>query len=52
MAGYEGEIPGAKEAECGNYREHDAEGCRRESAEYLKVLENLTAEDLHYTYFL
>ena len=52
MASYEGEIPGAKEEECGNYREHSLEDCRREAAEYLKVLENLTTADMHYQYFL
>lgn len=52
MSTFEGEIPGAKEPECGNYRDHDLEGCRRESAEYLKVLEKLTTEDMHYTAYL
>ena len=52
MAEYEGEIPGAREAECGNYREHSLEDCRKEAAEYLKVLEKLTAEDMRYTYYL
>lgn len=52
MATFEGEIPGAKEKECGNYREHDLPGCRREAEEYLKVLARLTAGDMHYTYYL
>ena len=49
---FQGEIPGAKEEECGNYLDHDLEGCRKEAAEYLKVLENLTADDMHYTAYL
>ena len=52
MATYEGEIPGAKETECGNYREHSLEECRKESAEYLEVVKNLTTADMHYDYYL
>ena len=52
MSCFEGEIPGAKEAECGNYLDHDLEGCRREAAEYLKVLEKLSPEDMRYTAYL
>ncbi len=49
---FEGEIPGAKEEECGNYQDHDLEGCRVEAAKYLEVLETLTADDMHYTAYL
>ena len=52
IAAYEGEIPGAKEEECGNYREHDLAECRREAALYLEVLEKLTVDDMHYSYYL
>ena len=52
MSSYEGEIPGTKPEECGNYREHDLAGCRKEAAEYLKVLEKLTPEDMQYKYYL
>ncbi len=52
MASYEGEIPGAKEEECGNYREHSLEDCREESRKYLEVLEPLTVEDMRYTWYL
>jgi len=52
MAAFEGDIPGAKIEECGNYAEQDLQGCRREAAEYLKVLEKLTVDDMHYDYFL
>lgn len=52
MSTFEGEIPGAKEEECGNYLDHDLEGCRREAADFLKVLENLSAGDMHYTAYL
>ena len=52
MSTYEGEIPGARVEECGNYQEHDLPDCRREAAEYLTVIEPLTADDMHYTYYL
>ena len=49
---FEGEITGAKEAECGNYLDHDLEGCRVEAAKYLEVLEKLTVDDMKYKYYL
>lgn len=48
IASFEGAIPGAAEAECGNYREHDLEGAKKEAREYLRVLENVNAGTLHY----
>ncbi len=52
MRDFEGDVPGAKEEECGNYRDHDLEGCRAEASKYLEVLDKLTAADMHYTYYL
>ena len=52
MAVYEGEIPGARVEECGNYLDHDLKGCNVAAAEYLEVLKTLTPEDMHYTYYL
>ena len=49
---FEGEIPGAKEAECGNYLDHDLEGCKVEAAKYLEVLDKLTVDDMKYNYSL
>ncbi len=48
IAGFEGTIPGTTAAECGNYREHDLAGARREAARMLPVLENWTAARLAY----
>jgi S-ribosylhomocysteine lyase len=48
IAAYEGAIPGASEAECGNYREHDLPGARAEAAEYLKTIEGWTTAKLTY----
>lgn len=48
MAGYQGDIPGASAAECGNYRDMDLPAARAEAAAMLPVLEALTADQLHY----
>ena len=46
MAAFEGDIPGASEVECGNYRDMDLPAAKAEAAAMLPVLEALTAEDL------
>ncbi len=48
MAAYEGDIPGASEKECGNYREQDLAGAKREAAAMLPVLAGWTVEKLKY----
>ena len=48
MAAFEGDVPGASEVECGNYRDMDLPAAKAEAAAMLPVLEALTAEDLHY----
>ena len=45
---YEGEIPGASEKECGNYRDHDLEGAKKEAKAMLEVLSNWKSADLYY----
>ena len=45
---FEGEIPGSRREECGNYREHDLTGARRTAADILEVLKDWTAEKLEY----
>ena len=52
IAAYEGEIPGATEPECGNYREQDLSGAKAEAAAMMPVLEGWTPERLQYTAFL
>lgn len=52
IAAYEGEIPGATEPECGNYREQDLSGAKAEAAAMVPVLEGWTPERLQYTAFL
>ena len=49
IAGFEGEIPGAKRRECGNYLEHDLAGAKAEAAEMINVLADWTTEQLKYT---
>ncbi len=48
MSEYEGEIPGASEKECGNYREQNLAGARDEAKAMLPVLEGWTADKLAY----
>lgn len=47
-AGFEGEIPGVSAEECGNYRDHNLEGAKKEAAEMCKVLEGWTDKKLGY----
>ncbi len=52
MSEYEGDIPGAVEEECGNFRDHDLKGTNEEAKKYLEVLRTLKPEDMHYTFYL
>ncbi|MGN1019423.1 MAG: S-ribosylhomocysteine lyase [Aristaeellaceae bacterium] len=47
-AAFEGDIPGAKKIECGNYLEHDLPAARTEAAAYLAVLAHCTPDTLAY----
>ena len=48
IAGYEGPIPGATEAECGNYREQDLEGARAAAQKMIPILAGWTVDKLVY----
>ncbi len=45
---FEGEIPGNKKAECGNYLDHDLAGAKAIGKEMATVLKNWTERDLSY----
>jgi S-ribosylhomocysteine lyase len=45
---FEGEIPGNKKEECGNYLDHDLAGAKKICGEMATVLENWTVEKLQY----
>ena len=45
---FEGPIPGATEAECGNYREQDLEGARAAARKMVPILQDWTVERLRY----
>ena len=45
---FEGEIPGAAEAECGNFRDHDLAGAKAVAADYAAVLDGWTPERMAY----
>lgn len=48
IAGFSGEIPGAKRQECGNYLAHDLDGAKRMAIEMLPVMEGWTPKMLRY----
>ena len=45
---FEGEIPGNKKEECGNYLDHDLMGAKKIGEEMAAVLKNWQVEDLQY----
>lgn len=48
VSNFEGEIPGTKKEECGNYLEHDLNGAKEIAKDMFKVLENWTVEKMTY----
>ena len=48
IAAFEGEIPGSKRWECGNYLEHDLAGAKAAAADMCRVLEGWTPAMLTY----
>ena len=48
IADFEGEIPGSKKEECGNYLEHDLAAAKKTAENMLSVLENYSEEKLKY----
>lgn len=50
IASFEGEIPGNKKKECGNYLEHDLPGARAVAQDMCQVLKNWTPEMLDYNF--
>lgn len=49
ISDFEGEIPGSKRIECGNYLEHDLEGAKKIAKDMLSVLKEWTAEKMKYS---
>ena len=47
-ANYDGEIPGGRKCECGNYRMHDLPGAKRECGAYYLAIRNNSEKDLSY----
>lgn len=45
---FEGEIPGSRRQECGNYLAHDLAGCQQLAADFLPVMEQWTEAQLQY----
>ena len=45
---FEGDVPGVSARECGNWRDHDLAGAKKEAAAMCAVLKNWTPADLAY----
>ncbi len=45
---FEGEVPGVSAVECGNYRDHDLDGAKKEAKDQKEVLKNWTTADMIY----
>lgn len=50
ISNFEGEIPGAKQNECGNYREHDLDAAKTIARDMIDVLKDWREENLDYGY--
>lgn len=48
IADFEGDVPGVSAIECGNYRDHDLEGAKKEAADQVEILKNWTTADMIY----
>lgn len=48
ISNFEGEIPGSKKEECGNYLDHNLPLAKEEGAKMCKILANWTVSDLKY----
>lgn len=48
IASFEGEIPGAKRRECGNYLDHDLDEAKTVALDMLEVLNDMGPEDMVY----
>ena len=47
-AEFDGDIPGVSAEECGNYRDHNLKGAKKEAADMVKILEGWTSDMLEY----
>ncbi len=48
IAAFEGDIPGVSAVECGNYKDHNLAGAKKDAELYLPVIKNVTTEMLAY----
>ena len=48
IAGFEGEIPGNKPEECGNYLDHDLPAAKAVAEDMLECLKDVTADQMDY----
>ena len=48
ISNFEGEIPGSKKEECGNYLDHDLSKAKEYAKEYYQVIKQYKVEELQY----
>ncbi len=48
ISNFEGPVPATTSIECGNYRDHDLDGAKKEAKEYLELLKNIKEENMVY----
>ena len=48
IASFEGDVPGATEKECGNFREQDLEGAKAIARKMIPILKSWTPADCAY----
>lgn len=48
IASFEGEIPGTKKSECGNYLDHSLEEAKKDIVEFRKAIKDYKVSDLEY----
>lgn len=48
ISAFEGDIPGAAAAECGNYLDHDLAGAKQKARDFLPVIDHWNVEQLKY----
>ena len=45
---FDGEIPGSKRIECGNYLDHDLSKANKYASDYLEIIKNYSVDNLNY----
>lgn len=52
IVGFDGELPGSKKIECGQYLLHNMPAAKRDAQAYLNILRSITAERMTYSFIV